>query len=186
MLTGDIVVPSPDERFVAVAGNGMDLWVYDTVEKTWVNFGKVNIHPDTGWDYIKPRWNPWFSDSSRLTFFSGESLVVVSANGRNRSIVNHVANPAGLATASPDGKRIAYVTFVPRPMKLRPDLKFWGSTAIWTMPPDAGAKARQVTSPSSDTTYDLRWAGNDTLVFDRIGDNFFYSHARLWKVSSPE
>ena len=75
MMTGAIVAPSPDERFIAVAGNGMDLWIYDTAEKTWANFGKADIHPNTDWDYIKPSWNPWFADSSRLAFFPARRLL---------------------------------------------------------------------------------------------------------------
>ncbi len=184
MMTGSIVAPSPDERFIAVAGNGMDLLIYDTAEKRWANLGKANIHPNTDWDYIKPSWNPWFADSARLAFFSGSSLVIASPDGRHRTVL-HVSSPAGLAVPSPDGKRVAYVTFTPRPMKVRPDLKFWGSTIIWTVPLDGKAKPRQVTSRNEDTTSDLNWAGNDRLVFDRISDMPFYSHARLWMASVP-
>lgn len=185
-MMGDIVVPSPDERFIAVAGNGMDLWVYDTAEKTWTNLGDAKIHPNTDWDYIKPSWKPWFADSSRLAFISGASLIVVSPHGRNRTVVLHLTSPTGLATPSPDGQRIAYVTFVPRPMNLRPDLKFWGATTIWTAPSNGTGTPQQVTAPSDETTDDLKWAGNDTLVFDRISDTPFYSHARLWKASAQQ
>jgi hypothetical protein len=60
------------------------------------------------------------------------TLVVASPDGRHRSAF-HVGDPAGLAVPSPDGKPIAYVTFTPRPMASRPDLKFWGGTVIWTV-----------------------------------------------------
>lgn len=184
MMTGAIVAPSPDERFIAVAGNGMDLWIYDTAEKTWANFGKADIHPNTDWDYIKPSWNPWFADSSRLAFFSGSSLVIASPDGRHRTVL-HVNSPSGLAVPTPDGKWVAYMTFTPRPMKVRPDLKFWGGTVIWTVPSDGKDKPLQITLPNEDTTYDLNWAGNHSLVFDRISDASFYSHARLWMASVP-
>lgn len=178
MMTGAVVIPSPDERFIAIGGNGMDLWIYNTAEKILANLGKA-IHPNTEWDYIKPSWNPWFADSSRLAFFSGSSLVVASADGRHRTML-HVTNPASLAVPSPDGKRVAYITFTPRPMKVRPDLKFWGGTVIWRVPLDGKGKPLQVTSPNQDTTYDLNWAGNHRLVFDRISETPVYSHARLW------
>lgn len=184
MMMGAVVVPSPDERFVAVAGNGMDLWIYDTAKRTWANLGNVNIHPNTDWDYIKPSWNPWFADSSRLAFFSGSSLVIASPDGRHRT-VRLLKSPAGLAVPSPDGKRIAYVTFSPRPMKVRPDLKFWGGTVIWTVPSDGKDQPLQITLPNVDTTYDLHWVGNHNLVFDRVSDTPFYSHARLWIASVP-
>jgi hypothetical protein len=184
MMTGTIVVPSPDERFIAVAGNGMDLWIYDTAKKTWANLGKADIHPDTDWDYIKPSWNPWLADSSRVVFFSGSSLVIASPDG-HRLTVLHVKSPAGLAVPSPDGKWVAYITFSPRPMKVRPDLKFWGGTVIWTVPSDGKDKPLQITLPNEDTTYDLNWAGNHSLVFDRVSDTMLYSHARLWVASVP-
>jgi len=187
MMTGAIVVPSPDERFIAVVGNGMDLRVYDTIQKTWTTLGRADIHPDTNWDYIKPSWNPWFADSLRLAFFSESSLVIVSPDGRHRSDF-HVGNPTGLAVPSPDGQRIAYVTFSPRPMKGRPDLKFWGGTVIWTVEwlSQGNRKPVQVTTLSEDTTYDLNWLGDHNLVFDRISDTTFYSHARLWSASVPK
>ena len=183
--TGAIVSPSPDERFIAVVGNGMVLWIYDVVQKTWTNLGTADIHPDRNWDYIKPSWNPWFADSSRLAFISGSSLVVASPDGRHRTTV-HVKGPAGLAVPSPDGKRVAYITFTPRPMKIRPDLKFWGGTVIWTVPSEGKDKPLQITLPNEDTTYDLNWAGNHSLVFDRVSDTPFYSHARLWVASVPK
>jgi hypothetical protein len=185
MMTGTIVVPSPDERFVAVAANGMDLWIYDTVKKTWANLGKADIHPSPDWDYIKPSWNPWFADGSRLAFFSGSSLLIASADGRHRTAVLNVTDPAGLAVPSPDGKWVAYAAFTPRPTKDRPDLKFWGGTVIWAAPSDGKGKPLQITSPNEDTTYDLNWAGNQRLVFDRISDTPFYSHARLWTANVP-
>jgi len=184
-MTGAMVVPSPDERFIAIVGNGMDLWIYDIAQKTWSNLGTADIHPDTDWDYIKPSWNPWFADSSRLAFFSGSSLVIASPDGRHRSAF-HVGNAAGLAVPSPDGKRVAYVTFTARPMERRPDLKFWGGSVIWVVASDGKGQPLQVTAVNEDTIYDLNWVGNDSLVFDRISDMEFYSHARLWSVSVPE
>lgn len=105
-MTGAIVVPSPDERFIAIAGNGVDLWIYDTAKKVWSNLGRADIHPSSDWDYIKPTWNPWFADSLRVTFFSGSSLVVASPDGRRRTDLR-VTERAGLAVPSPDGKRVA-------------------------------------------------------------------------------
>jgi hypothetical protein len=185
MMTGAIVVPSPNERFLAIIGNGMNLLIYDMAQKKWTNLGRAGIHPDTNWDYIKPSWNPWFADSSRLAFFSESSLVIASPDGLHRSTF-HVENPAGLAVPSPDGKRIAYVTFTPRPMQGRPDLKFWGGTVIWTVESNGNRQPLQVTTPNKDTTYDLKWLGNHNLIFDRISDTTFYSHARLWSARVPE
>ncbi len=183
MMTGNLVIPSPDERYIAVAGNGMDLWVYDTARKTWANLGKAEIHPAREWDYIKPSWNPWFPDSLRLAFFSDSRLIIASPDGRQKTTQLDSRENSGLPVPSPDGRHIAYATFVPRPRNLRPDLSFWGGTTIWTVMADGEGRPQRITLPSEDTTYDLNWAGNDRLVFDRIADTRFYSHARLWTVA---
>jgi hypothetical protein len=182
-MMGNLVVPSPDERYLAVAGNGMDLWVYDTALRSWADLGKADIHPDKDWEYIKPSWNPWFPDGSRLAFFSGQRLIVASPDGRQKTTLLNSTQKAGLPVPSPDGRYVAYATFVPRLRKLRPDLTFWGGTEIWTVPADGTGGPKQITLPSEDTTYDLNWAGNTGLVFDRIADTPFYSHARLWAVA---
>ena len=41
IMTGGIVVPSPDERFIAVAGNGMDLWIYDIAKRRWTIHNRI-------------------------------------------------------------------------------------------------------------------------------------------------
>jgi hypothetical protein len=67
-------------------------------------------------------------------------------------------------------------------MFTRPDLSFWGNSTIWVVSPVPGARPRAVTRKNPDETYDLRWLNNETLVFDRIADESFYPHARLWKA----
>ena len=64
---GELIIPSPDERYIAFtsAPNGI-LSVYDRRDNSWSELGAITIHPDSAWDYIKPSWNPWFSDSSHL------------------------------------------------------------------------------------------------------------------------
>lgn len=198
-MQGDYVIPSPDERYLAVVSNvgayrfskGY-LWVYDTAQKTWANLGEMLIHPDENWDYIKPVWNPWFADSRRLVFVSGSRLLVSSPDGKRASVLvnlrKHSTFPhhAGLPVASPDGKRVAFVTFNPRPMRLRHNLRFWGGTTIWTISTDGKGNPEPVTMQSEGETYDLNWAGNNRLVFDRIADTEFLSHARVWTVAVPD
>lgn len=183
--TSDLIVPSPDGRYVAVAGtiagNGFHLLTFDLKSRRWTDMGEVNVHPDQNWDYIKPSWNPWFSDSTHLTYISNNALYVATPDGGQKNKIADVVN-AGLPVPSPDGKRIAYATFTPRPMKLRPDLRFWGDVALWAIP-TTGGKPTRFTEPTSDTTYDLRWLNNTVLLFDRISDTPFYSQARIWKVN---
>jgi hypothetical protein len=181
---GDVLVPSPNERYIAVFGNARptNLWVYDTQLLTWSDLGPLTVHPDSEWDYMKATWNPWFADSSHLVYFSGSTLVISEPNGNAKRTIP-INRPAGLATPSPDGKFVAYLTFDPRPRNVRPDLKFWGGSILWILALADGGEATPVTEKNSDTTYDLRWLGNDALVFDRFADAVFPKQVRIWKVS---
>jgi WD40-like Beta Propeller Repeat len=96
-----------------------------------------------------------------------------------------VPGTIGLPTVSPDGKQIAYVTFEPRPMKDRPDLQFWGSTTIFVVPVSGATPPQPVTSKNDDEVLDLKWLNNDTILFDRVADEPFYHHARIWKATVP-
>src|SRR5207245_7768925 len=125
----DLMVPSPDERYLAVLGarelvgttKDNNLWVYDRSKKSWANLGKVIISPNPDWDYIKPSWNPWFADSSRLAFTTESGIFVATPDGRQKEMIFQPGRTAGLAVPSPDGKQIAYVSFEGTPMKASPD-----------------------------------------------------------------
>jgi Tol biopolymer transport system component len=185
-LIGQRVVPSPDGRYFAVFGESAEshLWVYDTQLESWTDLAKIRIHPDSNWSYIQPSWNPWFADGSRVVYFSDSVLTVSSPDGRLKTEIRIDAE-AGLAIPSPDGLSVAFATFEPRPMHTRPDLSFWGNSTIWVVSPVPGARPRAVTRKNPDETYDLRWLNNEALVFDRIADESFYQHARLWKAGVP-
>jgi hypothetical protein len=178
------VVPSPDGRFLALFGGPFqhDLWVYDNQTAAWTDLGPLRIHPDKDWGYIQPDWNPWFADSSRLVFVSGSAIIVSTPDGKQKIAIQS-EGAVGIPTASPDGHLIAFVTFEPSPRKVRPDFQFWGNTTIWTVKTEAGAAPHAVTEKNPDEVYDLKWLGNDALVFDRIADEVFYKHARIWKLT---
>jgi len=181
-----MIIPSPDGRYIAFTGaQKSNLRVYDLQNNSWSNLGPVMIHPYREWDYIKPGWNPWFSDSSRLAFISGSSLLIVSPDGQHKQIVTDVGYKAGLAVPSPDGGFIAYATFEDRPVKNSSYDKFWGSTILWVIPITPGAKPNPVTEKNQDTTYCIRWLSDNQLVFDRIADEPFYRKSRLWKAEVP-
>jgi hypothetical protein len=184
VLRQELVVPSPDGRYLAIFGEFPEahLRVYDLRHESWTDLGRISIHPDKDWGYIQPDWNPWFADGSRLVFLRDSTLVIASPDGGTKTEIE-IDGPAGLPVPSPDGQSIAYVTFEPRPMKARPDLQFWGGTTTWVVRCFAGSTARPVTQKNQDEVYDLKWLRNDTLVFDRIADEVFYRHARIWKAS---
>ena len=179
------VVPSPDGRYLAVFGEvpTTNLRVYDLRSHTWTDFGEVTISPDKDWFYLQPNWNPWFADGSRLVFLRNSNVVISSPDGTQRTEHN-ITGVAGLPAPSPDGESIAYVTYVPRPMKTRPDLQFWGGTTVWVVAASAGSTPRAVTEKSEDEIYDLKWLSNSTVVFDRIADEVFYKNARVWKATA--
>jgi hypothetical protein len=148
----------------------------------WSDLGPVTVYPDADWDYIKATWNPWFEDSSHLAYVSGSTLVISEPDGNAKRMIP-IDGQAGLATPSPDGKCVAYLTFAPRPRKTRPDLQFWGDSIIWVMPFAPEGKPTAVTEKNPATTYDLRWIGNHSLVFDRFDDEVFPTHPRMLRVS---
>jgi Tol biopolymer transport system component len=188
---GEMLVPSPDRRYVAaidVTRWADDLlWVYDLQNKSWANLGKATVHPsiiypNNNWDWMQATWDPWYRDSSHLAFISGSSIVVSTPDGKSRQTIAEPGCPIGLATPSPDGKLIAYVTFDAELNKEQPHWTFWGNTRVWVVPTVPGAKARPVTNRASETTLDLRWLNNREIVFDRLPQESFTNHARLWKV----
>jgi hypothetical protein len=186
MFWEERVVPSPDGRYLAVFRqfSQMDFRVYDLRLQSWTNLGMMSIHPDKDWWYIQPDWNPWFADGSRLVFLRDSRLVITAPDGAEKTEIK-IDGPAGLPVPSPDGKSIAYVTFEPRPKQVRPDLQFWGGTTIMVVATSGESKPRTVTLKNSDEVYDLKWLNNDVLVFDRVADDVFYQHARIWKVGVP-
>ena len=181
------VVPSPDGRYLAVFGEypQADLRIYDLRLESWVDLGKISIHPDKDWSYIQPNWNPWFADGSRLVFLRDSMLVITTPDAAEKTEIP-IDGPAGLPVPSPNGQQIAYVSFEPRPRGARPDLQYWGGTTILVVPVSARTKPRALTVKNQDEVYDLKWLNDDTLVFDRIADELFYARARIWKVSVPQ
>jgi hypothetical protein len=148
------LIPSPNEKYLALVGRN-SLQVYDVKNASWTNFGKIIIHPSDDWDYVKPTWNPWFADSSRLVFLTASGIIVSSPDGKSKQTIFKPTVASGLVTPSPDGNFIAFATFEPRPMKIREDLKFWGGSQLWVVPVTENSKARSVSQKNSDTTLSL-------------------------------
>ena len=181
---GDWLVPSPDERYIAVGPGrlGRALNIYDSRAKSWNDLGTVIIHPDQGWSWMEPSWSPWFPDGSRLAFFTSEGLIVSSPDGKEKRTVLHTQGPAGLAVPSPDGRAIAYATFASRPQPSGAgSLPIWNCTGIWVVGLEDSSQPRRLTGQDPTLTYDLRWVDNQHLVFDRV-EKGIPPKARLWMV----
>jgi Tol biopolymer transport system component len=183
---GRMLVPSPDGRYIAaidVTRWADDLlWVYDTQNKSWSNLGRMTIHPYSDWDWMKATWNPWFADSSHLAFISGSAVVISTPDGKKKQSIIDPGGNIGLATPSPDGKLIAYVTFDATLNKEQPHWTFWGNTTLWVVPTTPKAQARAVTKKAPETTYCVRWINANEIVFDRLPHEPFGNNSRLWKV----
>jgi len=183
---GRVLAPSPDGRYVAAASPYGHLWTYDLKLRKWHDLSPAIIHPASReWDYYKPSWDPWFRDGSKLVFVRGNTVVVSTPDGEGLDVIATLDAPCGLATASPNGKRIAVATFVARPRDLSPDLEFWGDARVWVMPCRPGAQPVAITLPNKDTVFTLRWLDNGTIVFDRLSKLGMDMSGRLWKVSVP-
>lgn len=176
-----ILIPSPDERYLALISKS-NLHIYDREKASWANLGEITIHPEDDWDYVKPTWNPWFADSSRLAFVAASGIVVSTPDGKSKQTIFKSEQASGLAVPSPDGNFVAFATFEPRPNSRYDDSKFWGGSTIWVVPVVENSKARSITQKSQDTTFGLRWLNNHAIVFDRIADEMLYQKARLWKI----
>lgn len=176
---GANLAPSPNGRYLANVGR--NLRIYDTQTKSWSDLGSVTIGPDNG--AVNSSWSPWFSNSEQLTFISENKVMVSSPDGTLRQTIAAPAERVGYPAASPNGQWVAFVSFSPRPRRLRPDLTFWGNSTIWVAavasePP----VARQLTATAAESTSGLRWLNNDEIVFDRLSDSFLGISGRLWKV----
>jgi hypothetical protein len=183
----NLLIPSPDGRYIAMIGTHPRreytvLQIYDRNQKTWTNLGQAYVHADENWDYLKPSWNPWFADSSKVVFISPDGIAVSAPDGKDKKILLEQAGDFGIPVPSPDGKNIAYVSYEPRPKEVRPDLKFYGGTIIRVIDSEGKTAPRAVTGKSPDETYCLRWLNNRQIVFDRIADESYYKKARLWKA----
>lgn len=183
---GESLVPSPDERYIAAGPSALSrsLRIYDRRQKAWIELDSAIIHPDPDWNSMEASWSPWFADSSQLTFFNADGLVVSTPDGRRKRVVLRTEEPAGLAVPSPNGRLIAYATFTSRPRTAGPgNQPVWSCSGIWVVGLQAPNLPRRLVGPTSDLTYDLRWLDNEHLVFDRSDPvTPIPPKARLWMV----
>ncbi len=183
---GEQLAPSPDQRYIAAGPGplGRLLSIYDIHEKRWIEMGAAILHPDRGWDWMRPNWSPWFADSPELAYFTDDGLIVTSPDGQRKRIIVKTSEPAGLAVPSPDGRAIAYATFASTPRNPGDIYNLtWKCTGIWIVGIEPSAQPHRLTGPILAVTYDLRWLDNETLIFDRV-EQGIPPKAHLWTVAA--
>ena len=156
------VLPSPDEKFLAVFRDvGMypmkNMWVHDLDKKSWAEFGEITPQPCWGW---ADAWTPWFPDGSKLILAQDKELLVCTPDGKEKKSIAKMDARAGLPVVSPNGKRVAFVTWSGT---ARPN----PGTTIWVVPADGSDKPQVVVKRFKEDTCGLKWLNDDELVFDR-------------------
>ena len=117
-----------------------------------------------GWSYRKGRWNPWSRDGRRLAFIRNGQVWILDSDG-NATLSTFDASHKVFPTFSPDGTKIAYITWQ---FDNREHYTRLGPTDIWVIDIKTGLAAR-VTRADSGRIEGLDWLDNDTIIFDRLG-----------------
>jgi hypothetical protein len=121
-------------------------------------------------------------DSLHLAYVSGSALVISEPDGNAKRTIP-IDGQAGLATPSPDGKSVTYLTFRSSPEEQASRFAILGRKHHLDSAAGSAGKTTAVTERNPATTYDLRWIDNHALVFDRFGDEVLPKSPRMWKVS---
>jgi HEAT repeat protein len=127
-----------------------------------------------GWNYRKGRWNPWSKDGRRLAFIRNGQAWISDPDGGNTKQVTFDASKKVFPTFSPDGTKIAYITWQ---FDNREHYTRLGPTDIWVVDIKTGLAAR-VTRADSGHIEGLDWLDNGTIIFDRLGPDDRHSMLR--------
>jgi hypothetical protein len=126
-----------------------------------------------GWNYRKGRWNPWSRDGERLAFVRQGQVWISEANGNATQLTFDASNKI-FPTFSPDGNKIAYITWQ---FDNRVHYTRLGPTDVWVVDVTTGLSAR--TSRSDPGRIDgLDWLDNSTIIFDRLDSTDRHSTLR--------
>jgi len=159
---------SPAGRYVVLTGL---YWNRILVMDTQARDSNLidNVDPVQGfgsWDYRKCRWNPWSRDGSRIAFLRGSQVWIAAPDGRRTRQLTFDTARKAFPTFSPDGKRVAYVTWQ---SDRRRHYHRLGPTDLWVVEIETTLAVRS-TASAAGRIHCLDWLDNDTLVFDRVGD----------------
>jgi hypothetical protein len=127
-----------------------------------------------GWDYRKGRWNPWSKDGKHIAFVRRGQVWVADDNGSNGRQVTFDAANKVFPTFSPDGTKLAYITWQ---FDERRGYMQLGPTDLWVVDLMNGLATR-VTHADAGRIEDLDWLGENMLIYDRIEQGDRHSSLR--------
>jgi hypothetical protein len=195
---GDMIVPSPDERYLAVLDASFmtpDLRIFDRKTGLWSHLGAIVVYPQSvagHWDALKPRWNPWFADGSRLVFATANGIVTATPDGKTRDVLVPSNEKLGLPVPSPDGQWVAYLTLEIVPRRETPTSNNFENTQLWVVRTEPGAQPRALTRKTAEATFSIGWLNPREVVFDRISWSTddprrgpATPKAAIWKIGVP-
>jgi HEAT repeat protein len=125
------------------------------------------------WSYRKGRWNPWSTDGKHLAFIRKGQVWVSDPNGNATQVTFDASNKV-FPTFSPDGTKIAYITWQ---FDNREHYTRLGPTDIWVVDIKTGLSAR-VTRADPGRIGGLDWLDNGTIIFDRLDSSDRHSTLR--------
>ena len=127
-----------------------------------------------GWNYRKGRWNPWSRNGKRLAFIRNGQAWISDPDGGNATQATFDAFNKVFPTFSPDGTKIAYITWQ---FDNREHYTRLGPTDIWVVDIKTGLAIR-VTRADSGRIEGLDWLDDGTLIYDRVGPDERHSTLR--------
>jgi HEAT repeat protein len=128
---------------------------------------QVDHVPSMGeWDYRKARWNPWSRDGKHLAFVRRGQVWTADPDGGNARQVTFDASNKAFPTFSPEGSKIAYVTWQ---FDYREHYMRLGPTDLWVVDCTTGLATR-VTHSDPGRIEGLDWLDSSTLIYDRLGE----------------
>jgi len=155
-LTGRLIVKlEKDNRLMKLAGADGRSAEFYVSDKYWVHSVTVSPHGDYA-AFIEEA-GPRYTDTGSAAH-PKIALVVLDEDGR---IVARANTDVKMYDWSPDGRRLALVTFAP----CDPDYEFKCPTGAWIF----DIEQSDITK-ITDTAYAIRWAEHDSLVYIKSSD----------------
>lgn len=153
---------SPDGRYVQIAVDRD--WLI--VDMQTLRFHKIQNAGDGNSHESNSGWSPWSKDGTRLTFVRDGQVWVSDAFGNGAKQLTYDATAKALPTLSPDGRSVAYRTWLINNRRHYPRI---GRTDLWVVD-IATTLVTRLTKPANGKIISCDWIDDQTLICDRLED----------------